>query len=371
MKKIIFLVPTLELSGTTNVLYNLLKFIDRTKYNVFIVTISKEPKNSKKDNFTRLNIPILSLDLNRFNSFFFAKKRLFSIINEIKPNIISSSGFRPDYMIHRFLKKTNINKLSHVHANLFHNYIDTYGKIFGNYLAKKQYSFLHSFDCVIFCSNSIKTNISYKYKNSDVIYNGVDTDEFNVVSNTRKFLLRKQLLLPSNKCIYISVGSLTKRKNPILIIKAFLSSKASLNSCLIFLGDGPLLQECKNIASKYDCISFIGKVNNVKEYLQASDFFISASKSEGLPNSVLEAASSGLYCCISDIDQHNEVLNFDKIIGCSFLEGNSQDLSSKLDNFEFNYNFEQFSNKRHNVIEHFLSAKNMTKHFQEKFNQMP
>src|SRR5699024_156477 len=65
-------------------------------------------------------------------------------------------------------------------------------------------------------------------------------------------------------------------------------------------------EESKKIATNSNII-FLGNVNNVRDYLRYADYYISASKSEGLPNSVLEAASSNLEMILSDIPQHKEI----------------------------------------------------------------
>ena len=46
---------------------------------------------------------------------------------------------------------------------------------------------------------------------------------------------------------------------------------------------------------------FAGRVSNVQEYLQASDFFLFASESEALPLALLEALATGLPTVASDI----------------------------------------------------------------------
>ena len=58
-------------------------------------------------------------------------------------------------------------------------------------------------------------------------------------------------------------------------------------------------------------VRFVGKVNNVREYLTASDCFIFPTEYEALGNSLLEAMSCGLTCIatrvggIVDVIEHN------------------------------------------------------------------
>ena len=52
---------------------------------------------------------------------------------------------------------------------------------------------------------------------------------------------------------------------------------------------------------------FTGQVVNVADYLVNSDFFVSASFSEGMPNAALEALRCGLPCFLSKIPSHEEL----------------------------------------------------------------
>jgi glycosyltransferase involved in cell wall biosynthesis len=72
------------------------------------------------------------------------------------------------------------------------------------------------------------------------------------------------------------------------------------------------LQTAKQLASQYSNISLKGKVIDVDEYLEAADCFVSASLSEGLPNSVIEALAWGLPIILSDIPEHREIQQIEK-----------------------------------------------------------
>ncbi len=97
---------------------------------------------------------------------------------------------------------------------------------------------------------------------------------------------------------------------------------------LYILGDGI---NRDNLMKKYcnaSNVIFTGSVSNVEEYLAASDVYISTSKSEGLPNGVLEAMAVGLPVLLSDIPQHKEIFEVDENIGVLYKLGN---LTSLID----------------------------------------
>ena len=68
----------------------------------------------------------------------------------------------------------------------------------------------------------------------------------------------------------------------------------------------------------------------MSEYLKACDAYVSTSKSEGLPNSVMEAMATGLPVVLSDIEQHKEFFEVDDRIGYLYRQGDSADLIEKL-----------------------------------------
>jgi len=123
----------------------------------------------------------------------------------------------------------------------------------------------------------------------------------------------------------ISVGSLIKRKDPMLLLNAFIESKLYETFSLIFLGDGPLRSSMEEIALPFKHSIFIlGNVNNVIDFLSISDVFVTTSNSEGLPNTVLEAMSAGLNIVASDIPQHKELF-MSNPYGCVFFQSGNKD----------------------------------------------
>jgi len=108
----------------------------------------------------------------------------------------------------------------------------------------------------------------------------------------------------------ICVGALNDNKNQISLLKAI--DNLEIIGELIFLGDGPkrefLEAYSKNLNSKIS-VKFKGKVSRdlAIEHMIEADVFISPSKGEGMPISVLEAMYSECFTILSDIPPHKEI----------------------------------------------------------------
>ncbi len=142
-------------------------------------------------------------------------------------------------------------------------------------------------------------------------------------------IYRDKLNLPKNIMIFSYSGRLIQRKNQEEAVKAFISDKINDNVLLLILGDGPDRDKLKAISGDCKKIRFEGNVNDIEDYLAASDVYISTSKSEGLPNGVLEAMAMGLPLLLSDIPQHLEVMN-NLTCGLTYKLGDVEDLISAI-----------------------------------------
>lgn len=183
----------------------------------------------------------------------------------------------------------------------------------------------------IYCN---KENIKIDY-----IQNGVDISKYIRGNQEEKNNLRKKLNLPCDGVIAIYTAPFIGRKNQEFAIKGILNCKDE-KIYLVLCGDGDNYKELYDKYNKYPNIIFTGKVRNVSEYLRSSDFYLSTSQSEGMPNSVLEAMASGIGVLLSDIPQHMELFDINNNIGEYFELGNMKDLTNKIELMkekDFNY----------------------------------
>jgi len=90
------------------------------------------------------------------------------------------------------------------------------------------------------------------------------------------------------------------------------------------------LQQQVTLLGLADLVEFVGYQSNVPAYYAGFDVFISASLSEGMPNSVLEAMSSMLPVILSDIPAHLELIGNNQS-GLLFETSNPISLANRLE----------------------------------------
>ena len=196
------------------------------------------------------------------------------------------------------------------------------------------------------------------------ICNGVDVSQYTKRNCDEIDDMRRKLDLPLGKVIYVYSGGFIDRKNQREAIAAFLAMKRNADAVLLLLGDGANFEALKDEFSNNINILFRGKVSNVNEYLHASDVYLATSKSEGLPNGVLEAMACGLPVLLSDIPQHMEVLEADPKCGYFYKLGNVGQLSKLMEQMMDENLFEMGERSYTAVMENF-TAEGMSKRYQD------
>jgi glycosyltransferase involved in cell wall biosynthesis len=354
--KILYIASTLESGGITQVLFNTCKYIDYSRFKVYILTLSPEPINTQIERFKNIPVHLESLNLSRIEALFFLKNQLINKVKEINPDIIHTSTYRPSYYTFKYL--SSYKKMLSLASNLEPNYQKTYGKLLGSYIAKKEFLAFQNADIKTVVSNTL-ANIYSQVPNIHVIQNGADEQLFFRPDSDLKSKLRKKLNLNLNSKIFLSIGALTPLKDPKTLVEAFLEKSQESNEILLILGDGPEMNDLKLKVENHAQIQLLGFKNNPQEYLQASDVFISCSHSEGLPNTVVEAASCGLYCILSDIPQHREIFDENSNQASFFSCSNVQELSQLMMENEPGFANNNFS----------LTAKKMTSSYMELYEK--
>ena len=226
------------------------------------------------------------------------KGKRFNIIQSCKAIWFASGLFK-------FLGRKTIFDMTRLESDDPEAVMTKYGP-----LALKLYSFADHI-------TSPSTAMSTSYHNTHLpdwklsqIPRGIDPDIFQPVEPKQKQILRRKLGLPQKGKIVVCVGAITKRKGTDFLIDVWaeICPQYQEDTHLLLIGpfsEPEFLAEVQQKIQQYQIqerVSFVGEVDNVREYLGASEIFVFCSDSEGLPNALIEAASCGLPCVVLRID---------------------------------------------------------------------
>lgn len=139
------------------------------------------------------------------------------------------------------------------------------------------------------------------------IPNGVDIHHFQPADETHRAALRKRLKLPLDGPVVVFSGRLAPEKRVDFLVQAWPTVRATFPQArLLVLGEGserPSLE-----AAAGEGIRFVGYVENVADYLAASDLFVLPSIAEGISGAMLEAMSSGLPVLVTSVGAAPQVI---------------------------------------------------------------
>lgn len=157
-------------------------------------------------------------------------------------------------------------------------------------------------DTLITINNEDYERAQKKMKAKKTVYVpgvGIDLSSFGKAS-VNKEDKRKELGIPENSKVLLSVGELNDNKNHESVINAIDKSDVYY----IIAGDGVKRQYLQGLIDGKgisDRVKLLGFRGDVAELYAAADIFVFPSFREGLSVSLMEAMVSGLPCVVSDI----------------------------------------------------------------------
>ena len=169
---------------------------------------------------------------------------------------------------------------------------------------------------------------------SSVIYNGVDSDYFEVAAGESS-VSRQSLGISNDSPVIGCVAQFRPEKSHSTLIDAVgrLNRRHQMNVVLVLVGEGPEEEKVLNRARELgieEYIRMVGQVDDVRPYLSLMDVFALASVSvEVFSNAVLEAMAMGVVPVCSDIGGAREMIDHGED-GFIFPPGNVDSLEQYL-----------------------------------------
>ncbi len=145
--------------------------------------------------------------------------------------------------------------------------------------------------------------------------------------------VRRSLGIPDGAPVIGTVGRLHEIKRQDVLIRAFARVReARADAHLLLVGDGPLRGELADLARQLGlsaCTHFAGYQEWTPPYLHAMTCFALPSRSEGMPQSVLEASVAGIPVLASRVGGLPEVIEHGRT-GLLFAVGDVEALAAGL-----------------------------------------
>lgn len=309
--KVCYIISTTNNCGPVNMLYNLLfNFRKIEDFYPTIITLKPDDlSKSRCSQFEKLGIEI---------KHFYNKRTQFKdILKYIEKNnfkVIHSHGLIPD-LINSYILKHEKNNIFHIttqHNYPFEDYLQSKGRILGYLMAITQILTIKNLYRVS-CSYSIAKKFNQIKIKTKTIQNGIIFPK-EIEKKTK-----------NNPPIFLYLGRIIKRKNVSFLINYF---QYHPEYEFWIVGDGNDYEAIKENTLNIKNIKVLGKTEAPSKFYKKVDYYISASKSEGLPLSVLEALSYGIPCVLSKIPSHNELL--DKNSGVLFINNDIDSLNFSI-----------------------------------------
>ena len=196
--------------------------------------------------------------------------------------------------------------------------IKMHGFFMGTFINLVNKGLYHFQNKLIFSSAAVKKSLSKSLKNKGIIlYNFISSNK--ITPNKREYL--------------ITISRLSSEKNVEELIQFHHSLK--LNIPLLIVGDGPEKNKIIQRKGKNKLIKILGFRDDIEYLISNCLAYVSSSKTEGLPMSVLQAISGSKPVLLSNIDPHKELVDGN---GYLYALGDFEDYQKKLltiiDNFQ-------------------------------------
>jgi len=346
-----------EWGGGTNSLIELLKRIDRKKYNftvLFYYNYNKGNDSNIQKEIEKLGIKFVLLPQKSQAIFikiikevsrilFFYSKKIKKIIIfwidyfcKIKPNATRIAKIMQDLQIDLLYMNNQpssnfegiiASKITGIPA-LQHSRIETRLNCFE---IKATNLWLKKMICNSYGVKDAFVKQGIDAKKCVVVHNGIDPETKPSISPIE---IRKKLGISENDILIGTVGSLIKRKRIIDLIEAFyIVTNHTKNSvkCII-VGDGPekdsLLKYAKT-KKIHDKIVFAGFQSDAISYINAMDIFVLSSEREGFSKVTLEAMLMGKPVVASNVIGPAELV-IDGETGFLVMAKNPEALAEKI-----------------------------------------
>ena len=306
------------ISGTTlpgggpRHIYSLLEKMDRTEWDIIVCTCKD---GSYWDKLTALGITPYNLVLRQLSFITFIE--LFKILRKEKPDLIHTHGKGPG-VYGRLLGWILRIPVVHTFHGFQYKLLPVLNKWF--YILVENILTLLTHHHIFVGKGEKGKSKVLKFlndSNSSVINNGIDLDSFENLVPADDAFASLGLRTSGKVKVFGTLSRVSPEKGITTLLEGFgEAKKIAPHIRLIIVGDCPdQHQEYMKTVRQYihengleEVVKILGLREDALGFLKCIDFYVSPSKSEGLPYNILEALAVGNLVVATDIPGNNDII---------------------------------------------------------------
>lgn len=328
-----------QINGVTNTLDKLVQYfeVNNIEYKIFAPKYDDENENANTERFYSLRFFLYPECRLALPNIF----RISQSLSEFEPDIIHiMTEFNMGITGLIYGKKHNIPTISNYTTN-FSQYTEYYNLEFLKQPIWDYMRWFHNQNNITLCpSNEAQKLLNKNGINKTSLFSrGIDSHRFNPAFRNEK--LRKKLGI-ENKTVFLYVGRVSSEKDMNVLNESYKSIKMKYqNTALIITGDGPYLEECKEMFPKDTIYTGFKKGHELAEIYASCDIFVCPSSTETFGNVILEAMASGLAVIGADAGGIREIIEH-KQNGLKFRAKDSAELTCCMQELIENNNLRDY-----------------------------
>jgi Glycosyltransferase len=305
--RIMLIIPWMELGGADLFNLNIVRLLNKDKYDISIIT-TLQAENSWHGKFEEF-----TLDIHELPTFLkienFASFINYHIISREVDIVFLSNSYYGYYLLPWLRKEfPDLLIIDYVHMEEWYwrngGYARTSGVLKG--IIDKTYV----------CNNCTRDVLIQEFnresKSVQTLYIGVDHDKYNE-NNVQYGLIRKKLNIDLKRPIILFPCRIHPQKRPFLLIEiANMLKKKMPNIAFLVVGDGPQLDEMKQITNELnlnETIYYEGRQNDMLPYYKDSTLTLICSLKEGIALTAYESLSMGRPVITSNVGGQAELID--------------------------------------------------------------
>lgn len=313
--RVLYVIDTLEVGGAERSLLQLCEHVDRARVEIIVCSIY--PGDALRDDFERLGIRVIQLNLPGKYRFLRAIGRLRHVIRRVRPDLVHTTLFRADQIGRIAARLVGVPVMSsfvNIPYDRARTECNPHVKLWKlralqicDRLTARLATSFHAVSATVRKINCRDLHIPLE--SVAVVHRGRDTEK-KIVGDPNA--LRQELGVARDAPLILNVGRLVDQKGQRYLIEAMPRVLQHYpDAVLLIAGDGVLRDELVSLANSQhvaEQVRFLGHRHDTDVLLKSANCFAFPSLYEGMPGSVVEAMVAECPIVATDIAVVRELI---------------------------------------------------------------